>query len=208
MNEWDQASAIRAFGSSCSRRFKKHHDCFLLACPHVTKRFCHAGGVEVLVGHSACLFLHPPCVTNCTCHAGGVEVLVSHSACLLLHPACVTIRFCHAGGVEVLMGHSACLVLHPPCVTNCSCHAGGVEVLVGHSEVVMCDFAACLLAELERWMLNASPAMIDLNSFADTSDYFTAPTSALEEVSKRLYTDEVRLPSCMTAYTYDGHQSA
>ena len=76
--------------------------------------------------------------------------------------------------------------------TETATHAGGVEVLVGHSEVVMCDFAACLLAELERWMLNASPAMIDLNSFADTSDYFTAPTSALEEVSKRLYTDEVR----------------
>lgn len=73
---------------------------------------------------------------------------------------------------------------------------GGVEVLVGHSEVVMCDFAACLLAELERWMLNASPAMIDLNSFADTSDYFTAPTSALEEVSKRLYTDEVSAACC------------
>lgn len=97
---------------------------------------------------------------------------------------------------------------HPPCVTRCFCHAGGVEVLVGHSEVVMCDFAACLLAELERWMLNASPAMIDLNSFADTSDYFTAPTSALEEVSKRLYTDEVRLPSCMTACTNAGPQSA
>ena len=81
-------------------------------------------------------------------------------------------------------------------------------MLVGHSEVVMCDFAACLLAELERWMLNASPAMIDLNSFADTSDYFTAPTSALEEVSKRLYTDEVQLHSCMTACTNTRHQSA
>ena len=69
--------------------------------------------------------------------------------------------------------------------------AGGISALVGHSEVVMCDFAACLLAELERWMLSATPAMIDLNSFADTSDYFTAPSSALEEVSKRLYTDEV-----------------
>lgn len=68
---------------------------------------------------------------------------------------------------------------------------GGIEVLMGHSEVVMCDFAACLLAELERWMLNASPAMIDLNSFADNSDYFSAPTSALEEVSKRLYSDVV-----------------
>ena len=75
--------------------------------------------------------------------------------------------------------------------------AGGVEALVGHSEVVMCDFAACLLAELERWMLSATPAMIDLNSFADTSDYFTAPSSALEEVSKRLYTDEVTACCCL-----------
>ena len=40
-------------------------------------------------------------------------------------------------------------------------------------------------------MLSATPAMINLNSFADTSDYFSAPSSALEEVSKRLYTDEV-----------------
>ena len=104
--------------------------------------------------------------------------------------------------------HHDCLLLACPHVTKCFLCAGGVEVLVGHSEVVMCDFAACLLAELERWMLNASPAMIDLNSFADTSDYFTAPTSALEEVSKRLYTDEVRLPSCMTAHTDTGHQSA
>lgn len=28
----------------------------------------------------------------------------------------------------------------------------------------MHDFAACLLAELERWMLNASPAMVDLST--------------------------------------------
>ena len=52
-------------------------------------------------------------------------------------------------------------------------------------------FAACLLAELERCMSNASPAMIGLNSFADTWDYFTAPRSALEEVSNCLYTDEL-----------------
>ena len=44
------------------------------------------------------------------------------------------------------------------------CAAGGVEVLVGHSEVVMCDFAARLLAELQRWMLNASPTIIELIS--------------------------------------------
>ena len=71
---------------------------------------------------------------------------------------------------------------------------------MGHSEVVMCDFAACLLAELERWMLNASPAMIDLNSFADNSDYFSAPTSALEEVSKRLYSDVVCSCCCETTF--------
>ena len=79
----------------------------------------------------------------------------------------------------------------PACLKWFANAPGGLEVLMGHSEVVMCDFAACLLAELERWMLNASPAMIDLNSFADNSDYFSAPTSALEEVSKRLYSDVV-----------------
>lgn len=42
--------------------------------------------------------------------------------------------------------------------------AGDWEQLDNHAEVVMHDFAACLLAELERWMLNASPAMVDLAS--------------------------------------------
>ena len=48
---------------------------------------------------------------------------------------------------------------------NASCpSAGDGEQLDNHAEVVMHDFAACLLAELERWMLNASPAMVDLAS--------------------------------------------
>ena len=55
----------------------------------------------------------------------------------------------------------------------------------------MCDFAACMLGELERWMLNASPAMVNLNTFADSSERFITPTSTLEEVSKRIYADEV-----------------
>lgn len=41
--------------------------------------------------------------------------------------------------------------------------AGDHEQLDNHAEVVMHDFAACLLAELERWMLTASPAMVDLS---------------------------------------------
>lgn len=69
--------------------------------------------------------------------------------------------------------------------------AGGVQALEGHAEVVMCDFAACMLGELERWMLNASPAMVNLNTFADSSERFITPTSTLEEVSKRIYADEV-----------------
>lgn len=93
------------------------------------------------------------------------------------------------------------VIFDPARVLTLAGDAGGVSALVGHSEVVMCDFAACLLAELERWMLSATPAMIDLNSFADTSDYFTAPSSALEEVSKRLYTDEV-IPLPLDAAAY------
>ena len=61
----------------------------------------------------------------------------------------------------------------------------------GHAEVVMHDFAASLLTELEKWMLTASPAMISLNTFADSSDKFLVPSTIAEEVSKRLYNDEV-----------------
>ena len=60
----------------------------------------------------------------------------------------------------------------------------------------MLDFAAALLAELERWMLTASPAMVDLNTFLDTSDKFVGPVSVVEEVQRRLHTDEVLLSSC------------
>ena len=102
--------------------------------------------------------------------------------------------------------------------------AGDHEQLDNHAEVVMHDFAACLLAEvragqlcradsarfaaarlvaplklhpvlpppltqLERWMLNASPAMVDLNTFVDAPEFTGAP-SALETVQTRLYSDE------------------
>ena len=60
----------------------------------------------------------------------------------------------------------------------------------------MLDFAASLLAELERWMLTANPAMVNLNSFCDTSDKFVGPTSVVEEVQRRLHIDEVCLAHC------------
>jgi hypothetical protein len=83
----------------------------------------------------------------------------------------------------------------------CHCNApGGREVLENHAEVVMHDFAASLLVELERWMLIASPAMVDLNTFLDTAPDFGSNPSALEEVSKRLYNDEVPgVRPCMAA---------
>ncbi|KAK9846875.1 hypothetical protein WJX84_009549 [Apatococcus fuscideae] len=76
------------------------------------------------------------------------------------------------------------LVLFPPV------RAGGLQQLEGHAEVVMHDFAASLLGELEKWMLTASPAMVSLNTFADSSDKFLVPSTIAEEVSKRLYNDE------------------
>lgn len=69
--------------------------------------------------------------------------------------------------------------------------AGGVDELGSHAEVVMLDFAANMLTELERWMLTAGPAMIDLNTICDTSDKFASSVSVVEEVQRRLYTDEV-----------------
>lgn len=53
----------------------------------------------------------------------------------------------------------------------------------------MHDFAACILGELERWMLNASPAMIEFNSLVDSADFTGA--GPLESVQTRLQTDEV-----------------
>lgn len=50
--------------------------------------------------------------------------------------------------------------------------AGDHEQLDNHAEVVMHDFAACLLGELERWMLNASPAMVDLNTLVGDVFFF------------------------------------
>ncbi|KDD72036.1 hypothetical protein H632_c3968p0, partial [Helicosporidium sp. ATCC 50920] len=38
------------------------------------------------------------------------------------------------------------------------------SVLEQHAEIMMTDFAACVLTELERWMLVASPTMVDLGA--------------------------------------------
>ena len=74
---------------------------------------------------------------------------------------------------------------------------GGPEQLSSHAEVVMLDFATAMLSGLERWMLTAGPAMIDLNTFCDTSDKLMSSVSVLDEVQKRLYTDEVCIQSKM-----------
>ena len=73
----------------------------------------------------------------------------------------------------------------------------------------MLDFAASMLAELERFMLTAGPAMIDLNTFCDTSDKLMSSVSVVEEVQRRLYTDEVSalMPDCLMATTLDVQQS-
>lgn len=66
---------------------------------------------------------------------------------------------------------------------------GDPEHLEHQAEVIMHDFAACILGELERWMLNASPAMIEFNSLVDSADFTGA--GPLESVQTRLQTDEV-----------------
>ncbi|BDA44212.1 probable trafficking protein particle complex subunit 9 at N-terminal half [Coccomyxa sp. Obi] len=76
------------------------------------------------------------------------------------------------------------LMMFPPT------ESGGLDQLASHAEVVMLDFAASMLAELERFMLTAGPAMIDLNTFCDTSDKLMSSVSVVEEVQRRLYTDE------------------
>jgi hypothetical protein len=47
--------------------------------------------------------------------------------------------------------------------------------LAHHVEVVMHDFAACVLGDLERWMLNASPAGASLSTLVDTAEFTGVP---------------------------------
>ena len=61
----------------------------------------------------------------------------------------------------------------------------GLDQLENHASFLMLDFAAGLLGELERWMLTASPAMVDLNTFADTSDKFQGASSLLSDMQRR-----------------------
>lgn len=79
---------------------------------------------------------------------------------------------------------------------------GGPEQLSSHAEVVMLDFATAMLSGLERWMLTAGPAMIDLNTFCDTSDKLMSSVSVLDEVQKRLYTDEVCLTPVLHCFQW------
>jgi hypothetical protein len=51
---------------------------------------------------------------------------------------------------------------------------GDGEHLAHHAEVVMHDFGACLLAELERWMLTASPGAMELHGFIDSVEFNSA----------------------------------
>lgn len=53
----------------------------------------------------------------------------------------------------------------------------------------MQDFAASVLVEIERWMLSAGPNMFDMNTFVDSTEF--AGLSTLDEMQKRVYTDEV-----------------
>lgn len=71
--------------------------------------------------------------------------------------------------------------------------ADGLDELENHASFLMLEFAAALLGEIERWMLTASPAMIDLATFADTSDKFLGPSSMFGDMQKRFpaSTDEV-----------------
>lgn len=65
------------------------------------------------------------------------------------------------------------------------CLADGLDQLESHASFLMLEFTAALLAEMERWMLTASPAMIDLSTFADTSDKFLGPSSMFGDMQKR-----------------------
>lgn len=80
--------------------------------------------------------------------------------------------------------------------------AGGLEQLERHAEVVMLDFAASLLGELEAWMLQASPAMVDLATFPDISHAFNGPPSVVDDIQKRMYSDEVPLRCCVICSGY------
>lgn len=68
---------------------------------------------------------------------------------------------------------------------------GSLEHLGYHTEVMLHDFTACLLAELERWLLAASVNLFGLQTFADSAE-FTGAT-AFEDFSNKLRQDDVRV---------------
>jgi hypothetical protein len=59
--------------------------------------------------------------------------------------------------------------------------------LANHAEVVMHDFAACLLGGLESWMLSAAPGMAELTTLVDSPEFTggaPAPYAAEEEAAR------------------------
>ena len=76
---------------------------------------------------------------------------------------------------------------------SCSerCALGEPAQLEHHAEVLMHDFAACLLMELQQGMLNLSVGMMSLSTIVDQPDVF-GYSGATDEVPRRQGTEEAR----------------
>ena len=68
---------------------------------------------------------------------------------------------------------------------------GDRSQLEHHAEVLMHDFAACLLMELQQGMLNLSVGMMSLTTIIDQPDIF-GYKNATDEITKRLGPEEAR----------------
>ena len=87
------------------------------------------------------------------------------------------------------------LVLFPPGTDE--------EHLVLHTEVVMHDFAACVLGNLETFMLNASPAAISLATLVDSYEFTSnsTPPYVAEDESGRKKRKYARLQKILGDYS-------
>mmetsp|Transcript_26937 Transcript_26937/g.75892 ORF Transcript_26937/g.75892 Transcript_26937/m.75892 type:complete len:1891 (+) Transcript_26937:162-5834(+) len=123
-------------------------------------------------------------ICHCPSHEQISEAYAEFEQKCRLYPHAFTVRcfaFEPSGSHEEQDGKNAAyLIMFPP---------DDREKLEYHMSVMMNDFAACLLMELEKWMLNASPAMVNMSTWLDYSE-FAVPVSTLEEVQKRLMNDE------------------
>lgn len=70
-------------------------------------------------------------------------------------------------------------------------------------DVVLHDFAACVLASLEAWMLTASPAMISLSTLTDTSEFtgVAIPPYSAEDDAGRTKRKYARVQKLMGDYS-------